>query len=150
MALIVNAATKELLSVNSNISPAVDFTLSYTGTYNIARSTLSGLENANYFTQAASLRLNTIAWKGVVMRQEINHTLLNGVANGYGLDVVLWNSSIGQKLLRNRIDLRVTASDVLAQNRSTNRTVTDTYVQHTRNQTLPRYYMLTATYTWGQ
>ena len=45
-------------------------------------------------------------------------------------------------------DLRVTATDVLAQNRSTNRTVTETYVQDTRNQTLPRYLMLTATYSW--
>jgi len=134
----------------SNISSALDFTLSYTGTYNIARASLRAMGHTDYYTQAASLRLNTITWKGVVMRQEINHTVQNGVTPGYGPDVVLWNGSLGGKLFRNRIDMRFTATDVLAQNRSTDRTVTDAYVQDTRNQTLPRYMMLTATYTWGQ
>src|SRR5262249_22206982 len=76
----------------SNISPALDFTLSYTGTFNIARSRALG--HTNYYTQSASLRLNTITWRGLIIRQEINHTAQNGLTSGYGPDVVLWNSSL--------------------------------------------------------
>jgi hypothetical protein len=130
--------------VASNISQAVDFTLSYTGTYNIAHASVSHA-NTNYLTHSASLRLNVITWKHVVMRQEVN-----GLANGYAQNAVLWNSSLGEKLFKNQIDLRLTASDLLAQNRSNNRTVIDGYIQDTRNATVPRYLMLTATYTWGQ
>jgi len=104
--------------------------------------------HTNFFTQSAGLRLNVIAWKGMVVREEVNHTLLNGVTSGYGQDAVLWNSSLGEKVFGDHVDLRFTASDVFAQSRSTNRTVTESYIQDTRNETLPRYLMLTATYTW--
>ena len=134
----------------SNVSPALDFTFSYNGEYNMARATSRIIGSSNYFTQEASLRLNMLSARGFLVREEVNHTLLNGVTNQYGMDVVLWNCSVGQKLFRNRLDLRLTATDVLAQNRSASRTVTEAYVQDTRNVTLPRHLMLTATYTWGQ
>lgn len=132
--------------VASSISPALDFTLSYTGTYNIVRSTLGTRGNTNYFTHTASLRLNAIALGGFVVRQELDHTM-NAVPNG---DEVLWNSSIGQKLLHDHLDLRITASDLLARNRSVTRTVTDAYIQDEHNLATPSAYLLTATYTWGQ
>jgi hypothetical protein len=43
--------------------------------------------------------------------------------------------------------LRVTANDILNQNKNVSRSITDSYVQDTENQVLPRYFLLTFTYT---
>ena len=143
-------ALSQSVVVASNISPALDFTVSYTGAYNMAQATSRTIGNSNFYTQEAGLRLNMISPRGSVLRQEISHTLLNGAPGQYGMDVLLWNTSVGQKLFQNRVDLRFTAVDVLAQNRSASRTVTEAYVQDARNLTLPRHIMVTATYTWGE
>ncbi len=143
-------ALSQSVVVASNISPALDFTVSYTGAYNMAQATSRTIGNSNFYTQETGLRLNMISPRGSVLRQEISHTLLNGAPGQYGMDVLLWNTSVGQKLFQNRVDLRFTAVDVLAQNRSASRTVTEAYVQDARNLTLPRHIMVTATYTWGE
>ncbi|HET7226968.1 MAG TPA: hypothetical protein VFK69_14770 [Candidatus Eisenbacteria bacterium] len=54
---------------------------------------------------------------------------------------------MGKKLLKDgRGELSVQATDLLHQNRSTTRTVADTYVQDTRNEILPAYVMVSFTY----
>lgn len=147
-----NAAATYALSqgvvLASNISEALDFTLAYTGTYNVVRNTLSTTANGDYYTHVASLKWNLISWKGLVMRHEVSNTLSSGVAGGYAQDVVLWNTSVGEKFLKDRRgDLRLSWADLLNQNRSTSRSVTESYIQDSRNQALPKYVMLTFTYT---
>ncbi len=133
----------------SNISQNLDFTVSYQGTYNISRNTLSTSNTGDYFTHAASLRFNATVPHGVVIRQELNHNLQSGVPSAYGQDVLLWNTTVGKKMLKDgRGELRLTASDVLEQNRSVSRSVTETYVQDTRDLALKRYVQAVFTYTF--
>jgi hypothetical protein len=132
----------------SNISDALDFTIEYTGTWNMARNTTRQTSNADYYTHDMSVRVEATTWRSIVLRQEVSHQYLNGVGIGYGQDVLLWNSSLGERLLKDSIDLRLTASDVLDRNRSTTRTLTDSYIEDTRNLVQPPYVILSATYTW--
>jgi hypothetical protein len=44
------------------------------------------------------------------------------------------------------LDVRVTVFDILKQNNSINRTVTETYIEDSHTQVLTQYYMLTVTY----
>ncbi len=133
----------------SNISQRLDFTLSYWATYNHSRSTLSSSRSGDYFTHSAGLRLNAVVGSGVVLREELNHNLQSGVPSAYGQDVVLWNTTLGKKFLKGeRGELRVTATDVLEQNRSVSRSVTETYVQDSRDRTLGRYVQAVFTYSW--
>jgi len=72
----------------------------------------------------------------------------NRLTGGYDQNIVLWNVSLGQKLLQDRsAELRLTAADVLDQNRSVSRIVTSSYVQNTENLALRPYVMLQVTYT---
>lgn len=135
--------------LSSNISQNLDFTVSYWGTYNISRSTLSTASTGDYFTHNAGLRLNAVVGPGIVLRQEVNHNLSSGVPTAYGQDVVLMNSTIGKKFLKDgRGELRLTATDVLQENRAVSRSVTETYVQDSRDRTLGRYVQLVFTYTF--
>jgi len=134
--------------LSSNISEDVDFTLSYTGNYNIARNTLDQSLNSNYYSHVASLKLNLIFWQGVVFRNEVSNTFTNGLSAGYDQNIVLWNISLGKKFFKDdRGELRLTATDILNQNKSINRTVTDTYIQDTQNSVLGQYVILMFTYT---
>lgn len=134
--------------LSSNISPNLDFTVSYWCTYTISNNTLTTSNTGDYFTHSAGLRLNQVVGRGIVLRQEVNHNLTTGVPTAYGQDVLLWNMTIGKKFLKDdRGEFRITTSDVLRQNRSVNRSVTETYVQDSRDQALGRY--VQAVFTWS-
>ena len=133
----------------SNISPNLDFTLIYQGNYNITRNSLSQNNTGDYYSHTLGLRLNALAKHGIVVRQEVNHNLQSGVTNQYGQNVVLWNTTLGKKLLKDdRGELRVTATDVLRQDRSVGRSFTESYVQDSRDSTLGRFVQAVFTYTF--
>lgn len=133
----------------SNISQNLDFTVSYQGTYNLSRNTLSTGSTGDYYTHTLGLRFNAVGRHGIVVRQEVNHNLQSGVPSAYGQDIVLWNTTLGKKFLKGeKGELRVTATDVLEQNRSVSRSITETYVQDSRDRTLGRYLQAVFTYTF--
>ena len=136
--------------VSSNISQNLDFTLSYQGSYNVQRNTLAiGSATGDYYSHTLSLRFNSVVGPGVVVREEVSHNLQSGVPSAYGQNVVLWNSSLGKKFLKDQKgEVRLTATDVLEQDRAVNRSITETYVQDQRDRTLGRYLQAVFTYTF--
>jgi hypothetical protein len=94
------------------------------------------------------MKLNLMFWDGMVFRNEMNHILYTGLSSDYNQNYLLWNISLGKKFLSGQKgDIRLTVTDVLNQNKSVNRSITETYVEDTQNEVLGRYVMLTATYT---
>jgi hypothetical protein len=54
---------------------------------------------------------------------------------------------VGKKFLKNKQgELRLSVFDLLKQNQSIVRTVTDTYIEDVQNQVLQQYFMLTFSY----
>jgi hypothetical protein len=144
-----NYAIRSGVVLSSNISQNLDFTASYWSTYNISRNTLSAGSTGDYFTHSAGLRLNAVVGPKIVFRQEANHNLTSGVPSAYGQKVMLLNTTIGKKFLKNdQGEFRITATDVLRENRSVNRSITESYVQDSRDRTLGRYVQAVFTYTF--
>jgi hypothetical protein len=144
-----NGTIRAGVVVSSNISQNLDFTVSYFGNWNMSRNTLSTSNTGDYFSSSGSVRLNATVGPGIVLREEVNHNLQTNVPSAYESDVVLFNSSIGKKFLKDgRGDLRLTVTDVLEQNESVSRTVTESYVQDSRDLTLHRYTQLVFTYSF--
>lgn len=137
------------LVLASNISENLDFTLSYQGTWNLARSSLESSTRGDYYTHNVGLRFNVVAGPGIVLRQELTQNLQTGVPADYGRNETLWNTTLGKKFLKEgRAELRVTATDVLNQDRSVSRDVTEAYVQDQRDLTLGRYVQAVLTYNF--
>ena len=136
------------LVLSSNISENVDFTLSYSGYYNIVKNSIQEQANNNYYNQNTSFRLNWILQDRIVANTTLNHTLYTGISQGFNQSYLLWNASIGYKFLADKsLDIRLSAYDILNQNRSIEREVTDTYIEDRYTNVLQRYFMLNATYT---
>ncbi len=143
-----NYAVNGGLVIGSNISENIDFTLSYNGAYTIAKNSLQSQSDFNYYTQSTALKLNWIFWKGIVFNTNLTHTLYSGLGEGYDRQFLLWNASVGYKFLKNKaLQADLYAFDILKQNNSITRTITDTYIEDSRTQVLQRYFMLRLTYT---
>jgi hypothetical protein len=141
-------AVSQGLVISSNISEKLDFTVSYSGNYNVVRNSIQPKLNNNYYTQGITGRVNWIFGKGFVLQSDINNQSYRGLGEGYNQNFTLWNVSIGKKFLKNNAgELKLTVFDILKQNNSISRNVTETYVQDVTNRVLTQYAMLTFTYT---
>ncbi len=136
------------LVVGSNISPDLDFTLSYNANYNVAQYSLQSNLNNDYFNHTADLKFNWIFLRGFVFQNDISNTLYRGQTAVTNQSLVLWNAGVGKKFFDgDKGELRLTVTDLLNQNKSINHTTTDTYIEDTQNRILGRFLLLTFTYT---
>jgi hypothetical protein len=125
----------------------VDFTLSYSSSYNIVDNSLNTQANNNYFTHTAGLKFNWIFGKGFTFSTDISHTLYTGLVKEYDQSLLLVNGGIGKKLFKEQNgEIKLSVFDLLNQNSSVSPTVTDTYIDDLRTQVLKRYIMLSFTY----
>ena len=135
------------ISMNSNISQYIDFTLSSNSNYSIPKSTFRDDLSSNYFYHRTRARLKYIFWKGLVFSTQFNHSFYKGLSEGYDQSFALWNIGMGKKLFKNqRGELSFTVNDALNQNRSVQRNITDLYIEDERSNVLQRYFMLSFAY----
>jgi hypothetical protein len=137
------------LVIASNISKEIDFTISYNGSLNIVENSLQPQLNNNFIIHSAALKGNWLPWKGLVITSEATYSRFEGLEAAFNQQFILWNAGIGYKFLKNRAgELKITGFDILNQNTSISRAVTETYVEDTSTRILNRYAMLTFTYTF--
>ena len=135
--------------ISSNVSQNLDFTLSYTGTYNFVKNSLQGQANNNYYNHVAAFKINWIFLKGFVFNTNITHSYYSTLSSASGnIDFLLWNAYVGYKFFKNRsLEARLSAFDILKQNRSITRTVGPNYVENDLTNVLQQYFMFQLTYT---
>ena len=128
----------------SNISEYVDFNLSYSGNFN----TVVEQPNNNYYTSVAGAQVNLLTKKGWFLQNDLNNqTYLYKSNTATDQNFWLWNVSAGKKFLKDQKgELKFSVFDLLKQNKSITRTVTETYIEDVQSQVLQRYFMLTFTY----
>jgi hypothetical protein len=138
-------------TLSSNISKNVDFTISTTGTYTIVNSSLQQNLDQNYYIQESNLRLYYSPNNGkTFIGNNINNTLYRGLSAGLDQSVWLWNIEAGQRFAKNnKAELKVVIFDLLNQNNSISRTISDVAVTDVFTNVLTRYGMLTFTYIIG-
>jgi hypothetical protein len=142
-----NYTTSGGIVISSNISQNVDFTLSYTDNYSMVKNTLPNQADDSYLSQIYSGKINLILLKGIVLNTGLTQTVYTGLAQTYNQSVLLWSGSIGYKFLKQQaLLISVSAFDILNQNKSITRTVTDTYIQDSQTEVLQRYFMLNIQY----
>jgi hypothetical protein len=70
-----------------------------------------------------------------------------GLGSGFNQTIMLWNGGIGYKFLKKKqLELRVSVFDILNNNNSITRNVTESYIEDVKSNVLNRYYMVTLTY----
>jgi hypothetical protein len=71
----------------------------------------------------------------------------SGLKDGYNQNYVLWNLSIGKKIFKKQQgDIRISAFDLLNNNKNIRYTVSSEYEQATQTTILQRYFILMFSY----
>lgn len=133
--------------LGSNISDKLDFTLSYSSSFNIARNSLSSVSNNTYLNQAAGFKIDWIVWNGFTLQNNMTYQNYTGLSSGFSQNYFLWNAGIGKKVLKgNRGEIKLQAYDILHQNKALVRNVTDNYYEDVTTNVLKPFVMLSFTY----
>ena len=131
----------------SNISQYVDYTVSYNGNFNNAKSTLEANVENKYFSHSASARLNLQSKKGWVFNTDLTNQLYSGLSSGFNQSYWLWNMAVAKKLFKGQKgEIRLSVFDLLNQNQSITRTVSETYLEDVNTKVVRQYFMFTFTY----
>lgn len=134
-------------SINSNISPNVDFSLNYRANYSIVDNASNLDVNSNYYTGRAFARINLLPGGKWLISTDFNFTHYSGLGEEFNNNIIYWNASIGYKFLKdNAAEIRFTVVDILGQNNSVNRIINDGYVEDVRSNVLTRFAMLNFSY----
>lgn len=133
--------------ISSNISEYIDFNVSYNANYNVVKNTVQPLLNNEYLFQSTGVQLNLLSKKGWFIQQDISHQKISGLSEGFNQNYLLWSAAIGKKFLKNQAgELKLSVFDLLKQNQSISRSVTESYVEDVSNSVLTQYFMLTFSY----
>lgn len=146
-----NIGLSQGITLTSNISKDVDFTLTSTGTYNIVNSSLQTALNNNFYVQTSTLRMYFSPNNGkTFIANTVNNNLFTGLSAGMDQSIWLWNMEAGMRFLKdNKGEIKLNVFDLLGQNASINRTVSDVSIDDVFTQVLTRYAMLSFTYIIG-
>ena len=136
------------VTLGSNISENVDFTIGWNGAYNLADNSLAGRGNKNeYFNHSASANLKAVFWKGITFTASASYVQNIGYTNDYNDSYALVNAYIGKKVFKNQLgEVLVGVNDIFNQNTSFSRSTGSGYTQNMWNSVIGRYFTVQFTY----
>ena len=115
--------------------------------YTIANNTLNPKQNSNYFTYNAVFDVTFYTKNGWIIASDFNYTYSGNRPAGYNASVPLISPAIAKQFLKNkRGELRLSMFDLLNQNASVSRSVSQTSITDSKTSVLTQYFMLTFTF----
>ena len=135
------------LTLGSNISENLDFTLSWNGTYSQAWNTLGQTTKNEYFSHSASGNIKWTFLKRLTITASASYVQNIGFTNKYNEDYILCNIYLGCKVFKNkRGEVQVGVNDLLNQNTAFARSTGSGYVQNAWNSCIGRYFSVQFVY----
>lgn len=144
-----NMGYDAMLSLGSNISENVDFTIQWNGTFNDATQNMANMRGVRnqYFSHVASGTLKWVFWKGFTLTAAVNYNQYIGFTNNYNEDYLICNVYLGKKLFKNQLgEVLIGVNDLLNQNTAFARTVGSGYTQNAWNSVIGRYFTVQFNY----
>lgn len=133
------------VGVNINrekIEGAVRANIAYTNVNSAA-----GSLDDNYFTHTYSVDFSLKFPGNVILGSDFDYYFNTGRADGYNLNVPLWNANVRKQLFKKKNgEIRISVNDLLNQNQSINRYADENYIQDTRSMVLRRYFLVSFLY----
>ena len=126
----------ELLTINP----------SYNYSYNKTNYTNYNVDQADYFTHKLNLQVTNYWPKNWTFGNDFGYTYNSNISPGFKKDFFLWNTSLSYSFFNKDFVAKIKVYDVLNQNQSTTRTISDTSIRDEENTILKRYAMFSLTY----
>jgi uncharacterized membrane protein YgcG len=145
-----NYVVGETVRLTMNLQERFDLNLFSTSTYNIVKynpNTNAKNSNTNTFSQTFSVEPTYSTKSGWILGSDFNYTMYRGQAAGYNQSIPLLNASLSKMVFKNKSgEIKFNVFDLLNENKSITRTVTQTSIVDQRTQVLTRYFLVSFTY----
>ena len=142
-----NFSMSPRMHITSNISQDLDFSISYSPTFQKVKDAANASNNYNYLTHNADARLQWTFWKNFTTEQQLSYNYYGGSSMTKAESEWVWNLSFGRKFMKqNRAELMLQVYDVLNTRSGYSRGVSDSYVSQSYTNFMPRYFLLTFSY----
>jgi len=133
--------------INLNLKDAFIVGLNASLAYNKATYSQQKILNNEYYTQTYSADISYQFLKNFVLATDFDYYVNTGRASGFNQAIPLWNGSLAYEMFKKKNgELKFSVNDIMNQNQSISRTVSDGTITDTRANVLRRYFMLTFTY----
>ncbi|MEH7889968.1 outer membrane beta-barrel protein [Elizabethkingia meningoseptica] len=103
-------------------------------------SNVFSLQSINYFGKTQNF----------TVENNFTYTTNSNIAPGFKKDFYFWNASVGYTFFKKQMTAKVMVYDVLNQNQSVKRVITDTYIEDREDLILKRYVMFTLSYKFNK
>jgi hypothetical protein len=124
-----------------------DFGMTGSLVYNKASYALQAGSNTEYFRQTYSADFSYRFKKDYYFLTDFDYFVNTGRTEGYNQNMMLWNMAVAKKFLKNKAaEVKLTAYDVLKQNKGITRNIGDNYFEDVRANVVPRFFLLTLTF----
>lgn len=148
--ILTNTSTYQYnagFTLASNINEYVDYNINYNASINKAQTAGSIITNNNYVNHNLSGTLNLLSKSGWFIQNELAYQMFDGLTGGLDQSFMLWNAAIGKKCFKDKTgELKISVFDILKQNQSIGRNITNTYLEDSRSMVLSQYFMMTFSY----
>nr|WP_315026618.1 outer membrane beta-barrel protein [uncultured Chryseobacterium sp.] len=139
-------------SQSYNLNPGLNLTYeikdkmtikpSYRLGYSFSNYTNYSIDRINTANQSLNLELTNYLFKSrLVFGNDFEYNTNSNIAPGFKKDFYFWNTSLGYSFWNKQFTAKVKIYDVLNQNQSVRRTITDSYFEDREDLILKRYIM---------
>src|SRR5690606_18896474 len=87
------------IGINSRFGPHLVVGMSYTGNYSVVRNNTNQEASYNTYNQIIRSDLAYTFWKGIRVASSLYYNYNKGLSDGYNQEFILWNASLGKKLM---------------------------------------------------
>ncbi|OEK06388.1 TonB-dependent receptor [Roseivirga misakiensis] len=124
------------VSLTSNFNDKLDMSLRIAPNYSIVRNSNREQNDRSFFNLSNRFRATWKFIEGFSATTSVSNIVQGSVEGISGTSQWLWNFSISKKMLDKKLDLRVSATDILRQNALINRNITSEYIQNSETNVL--------------
>ena len=137
----------ESINWTMNLHEKLDLNFNTGYNYNIITYSIKPQNNRNYHTESFTIEPTYTFPGDWVLGSVFTYTYNSGLASGYNASLPLWNATFAKELFdKKQGEIKIGVFDLLNQNVSVSRNVTNNYIQDVQNNVLKRYFLLTFTY----
>lgn len=147
---------QEYASNYFTLSPGLNFTYeikdrltikpSYSLGYNLSKYKNYSIDEVNTSNQTLKMELtNYFLQSRLVMGNDFEYNTNSNIAPGFKRDFYFWNTSVGYSFFNKQLTAKVKVYDVLNQNQSVRRTISNAYFEDRDDLILKRYVMFSLT-----
>lgn len=135
------------VSISSNFTEKLDLNLSGNINWQSARYSLQPNQNTSFLNQSVTLDMFYQLPLRFTFATNVYYNHYGGSSASYNQSYTLWNATLSRQLFKqNQAEIRFQAFDLLNQNQSIVRNVTDTYTEEVQSRVLNRYFMISFVY----